>query len=161
MTFVFQLRGSKKMLTRPATRFWRQTTHALCALRLRLAFVGLLGVALERPLAVDAAPEGGVLPLLCGVLTASVSATLGLLLDASRELTALFSRDSTPLSWLSQSAGRWLGEPPSPFALYRDSSDFPALSWYSAALIGLAGAALSSLGGGFRRAEPYERQGRR
>jgi len=158
MPFVLQLRGSN--ISRPVTRFHRHAAHTLCALRFCLALFGLLCVVMERPL-IGVPADGGVLGLLCRLLTAAVSVTLGLLLDTSRELSEWLSLDPSPVWWLSQGARRWLAEPLSPLALYRDNSNLTVLSWYSATLLALLSAALSPLGCAFGRGEPETRTGER
>ncbi len=153
MTFVVELRDLKKNLPRPVPHFWQRV---LCVLRTRLAFLGLLGFALGSP--VIGAPSGGALALLCGVLSAAVSATLGLLCDASMALSALFSDDASPALRLGQRLSLCFGAPLSPFDICHESRSFPTVSGY--ALSALAACSLLLFGSGFSRRESVQRGGR-
>ena len=152
MTFVFELRDLKKSLPRPIAHFWQRAAELLCALRIRLALLGLLGFALERPFdAPVVTPSGGPLALLCGVLSAAVSATFGLLCDAGSGLSALFSEDASPLLRLEHRLSLGFGEPMLPFDICPGAGPFPPFSWPST--LALLASAVLLFGGSFRRAE--------
>src|SRR6187431_2627393 len=92
MTLVVELRDLKKSLPRPLSHLWRRASGLLCELRIRLALLGLLYLALDWPVGGGSAQSGGsLLPSLCGLLTAAVSATLGLV---SRPRSASRMRNS-------------------------------------------------------------------
>jgi hypothetical protein len=149
MTFVLELRELKKSLPRPVTHFWRRATGVVCALRLRLALLALLCLAFDCPVGGGLAPSGGGLALLCGVLTAAMSATLALVSDASLGLAALLSADTSPGSQLAQTLGLCLGQPLSPFDVCPEAGSFPAFSGYYLGV--LAACALLSFGCGLSR----------
>ncbi len=115
MTFVVELRELKKNLPGPLSHFWQRSARGLCALRIRLAPFGLLGLSFGFPVDASSAASGGVLAVLCAVLSAAVSATLGLLCDASSGLSALLSADASPAFRLGQRLSLCLGEPLLPF----------------------------------------------
>ena len=130
MTFVVELRDLKKGLPRPVTHLWRRSLDALCVLRVRLVCLALLVVALGYP--VDgSAPQLGVLAVLCAVLSAAVSATTGLLCDASSSLLALFGDPSSPLR-LQQRLSVCFAEPAFPLDICPATGPFPAFSGHRA-----------------------------
>lgn len=153
MTFVVELRDLKKSLPRPIVALlWQRAGELLCVLRIRLALLGLLGFALERPFDAPAvAPSGGALALLCGVLSAAVSATLGLLCDAGSGLSALFSEDASSLFRFEQKLSLCFGEPLFPFDICPGAGPFPPFSWHST--LALLACAVLLFGCSFRRAE--------
>jgi len=130
MTFVVELRDLKKNLPRPVGYFWRRSAESLCALRVRLAFFGLLGFAIDHAFDARIAHEGGVLASLCGVLSAAVSATLGLLGDFGVGVYALFSDDASPVLRLGQGLSLCFEEQVSPFDVCAAAAPFPAFSWH-------------------------------
>src|SRR5438477_10854306 len=111
MTIVVELRDLKKGLPRPITQLWQRATNALCVLRVRLACVALLGVALASPLEGGPAPYEGALAMLCAVLTAVVSATAGLLCDAGSDVLALFGDPANSAFRLQQGLSLCCTEP--------------------------------------------------
>ena len=135
MAFHVALHELKKNLTRPVTHFWPRASDVWCALRFRLAFLGLVGFALGFPFDAQVA-SGGVLGLLCGVLTAAVSAMLGLLYDAGAGLYALFSDDASALIPLGRRLSLCLAEPVLPFDICADARAFPPFSGHSALALG-------------------------
>jgi len=156
MTILVELRDLRKSLPGLGTHFWRRAVRALAFAWLRPLSLGLLGiVVLEGPIGAPVTPGAGVLPLLCGVLTAAVSATFGLLFNASAELSALFSDDGGQPFWAWQTLSHWFGEPGLPFDIYLDAAPIPTLSWRSA--LELATAALLVFAGSLRRQEAAER----
>jgi len=130
MTFVVELRDLKKSLPRPVTQLWQRSLDALCARRVRLAFLGLLLVALGYPVDGGAVSHDGVLATLCAVLTAAVSATAGLLCDASGDLLALFGDASSPAFGLPQGLNLCIAEPVLPLDICPAAGPFPAFSGY-------------------------------
>src|SRR4051794_36991902 len=110
MTFVVKLRNLKKSLPRRAPLLWQSAARQLCGLPVRVAVLGLLGVALECPVHESVTTGGGILALLCSVLTAAVSATLGLLGDTSSALSHLFGDYASPALRLGQPLGLCFGE---------------------------------------------------
>ncbi len=152
MTFVVELRELKKSLPQPVVRFWQRAAHELCALRTRLAFLGLLGVVLEYPVERGVTSNDGVLALLCGVLTAAVSATLGLLHDTGSLFSALFSDHASPVLLLGHRLSLCFEEPLLPFEVCPETGPFPAFS--GNCLFGLVASALLLFGCGFKRQEP-------
>lgn len=151
MTFVVELRELKKSLPRPVPRFWQRTAQGLCALRLRLAFLGLVGVVFDFPVARGVSSSAGVLASLCGLLTAAVSATLGLLRDTSVGLAALFS-DASPGFRLGQRLSLCFGEPLLPLDICPETGPFPTLS--GNCLFALGACAWLLFGCGFSRQRP-------
>jgi hypothetical protein len=151
MTFVVELRDLKKSLPRPVAHFWQQATGALCALRFRLAVLGLLGCALACPLDTGATASSGILALLCGVLTAAASATLGLLCDASSALSGLSEHANAALG-LGQRLDLRFTEPLLKFDICPETGPFPALSGHS--LVALAACAFLLFGPGLSHREP-------
>jgi len=149
MTFVVELRDLKKSLPRPLTHFWQRAVEVLCASRVRLAKFGLLAFALDCSLDASSAPGDGVLALLCGVLSAAVSATLGLLQNASNSLYALFSDEANPVLSLEQKLSLCFGEPIFAFDGCPEAGSFPSLPWHS--MVALAVCAFLIFGGGSRR----------
>jgi len=149
MTFVVELRDLKKILPQPLTHFWYRAPELLCLLRVRLALVSLLGFALDYHFDPRAAPSGGALALLCGLLSAAVSATLGLLCDASVGIAALFSNDANPVADLGQRLSLCFGEQVFPFDICAAAGTFPSFSWHSTVALMLC--SLLSFGCGFRR----------
>jgi|SRR6187431_3143471 len=159
MTLVVELRDLKKSLPRPLSHLWRRASGLLCELRIRLALLGLLYLALDWPVGGGSAQSGGsLLPSLCGLLTAAVSATLGLVSDPSIGLGALFSADANPGSQLGQRLSLCLGEPVFPFAVCPEAGSFPAFSGHY--LCALAACALFLFGCGLR-SEPARPNGNR
>jgi hypothetical protein len=150
MTLVVELRDLKKNLPRPVADLWRRAHGVVCALRVRLALFGLLCLALDWPVGGGAEASGGRLALLCGVLSAAMSATLGLLSDASVGLFALFSAETSQGSALGQTLSLCLGEPL--FEACPESASFSAFSGHY--LCALAACALFLFGCGFSRSEP-------
>jgi len=156
MTILVELRDLRKSLPGLGTHFWRRAVRALAFAWLRPLSLGLLGiVVLEGPIGAPVTPGAGVLPLLCGVLTAAVSATFGLLFNASAELSALFSDGGKPF-WPGQVLSHWFGEPGLPFDIYADAPLIPTLSWRSA--LGFGTAALLLLAGSVRPQESVKRR---
>jgi hypothetical protein len=156
MTFVVELRDLMKGLPRPVIHFWQRAADDLCALRVRVALLGvlgLLGLSLDCPLGASGA-AGGVPALLCGVLCAAVSATLGLLQNASSDLYALFSDDASPAFRLGQRLSPCFGEPLLSFDTCPEAGLFPVFSWHST--LALAICACLLLGCGPRRKESPE-----
>jgi hypothetical protein len=141
MTIVVELRDLKKGLPRPVTHFWQRSLDALCALRVRLVSLGLLLVALGYPVDGAAAPHDGVLASLCAVLTAAVSATAGLVCDASGDLLALFADPSSPAFELSQRISLCFAEPALRLDVCPAAGPFPTFSgqraWALAACVAL------------------------
>jgi hypothetical protein len=159
MTFVVELRDLKKSLPRPVAHFGRQALATLCALRVRLVFLSLLGCALDCPRNADITASSGVLALLCGVLTAAASATLGLFCDAGSELSALFGDHTSPVFGFGQRFGLHFTEPLSSFGICPAAAPFPMLSGHS--LCALGACALLLFGCGYRRQEAAQRSGGR
>lgn len=147
MTFAVELRDLKKSLPRPITLFWQRARGALCALRVRLVCLGLLAIAMGHPLDGGVAAHDSVLAALCEVLTAAVSATAGLLCDASSDLLALLGDPSSPLK--VQRLGLCLPESAFPLDICPASRPFPAFSGDRA--LALAACALFLFGCGFGR----------
>ena len=154
MTILVELREIRKRLPGLGTRSWRRSVRALAGLWIRLLSLSLLGIVLENPLGAPVTPGAGVLPLLCGVLTAAVSATFGLLFNASAELSALFSDGGKPC-WPWQVLSHWFGEPGLPLDIYADAPLIPTLSWRSA--LGFGTAALLLLAGSVRPQQSVKR----
>jgi hypothetical protein len=148
MTFVVELRDPKKSLPRPVSHFWQRAAEGLCTLRVRLAILGLLGLSLDCPLHASATRSGGTLALLCGILSAAVSATLGLLQNASSGMSAWFADDASPAFRLGQGLALCLGEPLFAFDICPETGPFPAVSWHST--LALAVSAFLLLGCGPR-----------
>ncbi|HKO48044.1 MAG TPA: hypothetical protein VJV79_09990 [Polyangiaceae bacterium] len=115
-------------------------------LRVRLALVSLLGAALDYYFAPKVAPSGGALALLCGVLSAAVSATVGLLRDASVGVSALFSADVSPAFRLGQRLSLCFGEQVFPFDICAEAGPFPSFSWHSTVALMLGSALLFGCG---------------
>lgn len=157
MTFVVELRVLKKRLPRPVPHFWQQTLGALCVLRVRLAFLGLLGCALDCPLDAGVTAGSGLLALLCGVLTAAASATLGLLCEASRALSGLVSDHTDAALQLDQGLYLHFTEPLLKFDIYANTGPFPTLSGHC--LCALGACALLLFGGGVGPRQPADRRG--
>ena len=132
MTIALELRDLKKNLPRPVSHFWRRGAGLLCALRVRLALFGLIGFLLDRAFDDQIARDGGVLASLCGVLSAAVSATLGLLFDFSADVYTLFSADASPVFRLGQRLSLCLGEQGWPFDACAAATPFPSFSWHFA-----------------------------
>jgi len=153
MTILVELREIRKRLPGLGIRSWRRSVRALAGSWILLP-LSLLGIVLENPLGAPVTPGAGVLPLLCGVLTAAVSATFGLLFDASAELSALFSDGGKPF-WPGQVLSHWFGEPGLPFDIYADAPLIPTLSWRSA--LGFGTAALLLLAGSVRPQQSVKR----
>jgi hypothetical protein len=149
MTSVVELRDPKKSLPRPVAHLWQRGALLLCALRIRLAFLGLLGFALDYPFDAKVAPSGGVLALLCSVLSAAVSATLGLLCAASVAFYTLFCDDPSPVFRVGQGLSPCFGEQVFPFAICAEAGPFPSFSWPSTLALTLC--ALLLFGCGSRR----------
>jgi hypothetical protein len=154
MTFVLDVRDRKKSLLRPVIHFWQRAGELLYVLRKHLALLGVLGFALDYPFAPKAAPIGSVLPLLCGVLSAAVSATLALLCNASIGLYSLFSDDASPLFRIGQRFNLCLGEPAFTSDICPEAGPFPAFSGHCA--LALVACALFLFGGGVSRKQPAE-----
>ena len=152
MTFVAELRDSKKSPPRPTAHFWQRVASELCGLRVRVAFLGMLGVALDYALDRSVTSSDSVLALLCSVLTAAVSATLGLLRDTSIGLGSLFSDHASPVLQFGQELGLCFGEPPLPLDICPEAGPFPALSGNG--LFALVACAVLLFGCGFSRQEP-------
>jgi len=152
MTFVVELRDLKKSLPRPVTHLWKRSLDALCALRVRLVSLGLLLVALGYPVDGGAAPHDGVLATLCAVLTAAVSATAGLLCDASGGLLALFGDPSSLAFKLPQRLSLCFAEPVLPLDICPAAGPFPTFSGHRA--WALAACVMFMFGCGFRRRTP-------
>lgn len=157
MTFVVELRVLKKSLPRPVTHFWQRTWGALCALRIRLAFLGLLGCALDCPLDAGVTAGSGLLALLCGVLTAAASATLGLFCEASSALSALVNDHTGGVLQHEHGLYPHFAEPLLKFDICPETGPFPALSGHC--LCALGACALLLFGGGFSRRTPANRHG--
>jgi len=157
MTFVVELRDLKKSLPRPVTHFWQQAASALCALRVRLAFLGLLGCAMDCPLDASVTAGSGVLALLCGVLTAAASATLGLMCDATSALSGLLGDYASPAWRLDRGLGLHFAEPQLKFDICPQAGPFPALSGHS--LVALVACALLLFGSGFSHREHAKQRG--
>jgi len=154
MTFVVQLRDLKRLPRRAPLLLWQHATRQLCGLPVRVAVLGVLGVALEYP--VDSVTaSGGILALLCNVLTAAVSATLGLLGDTSSALSPLFGDYASPALRLGQPLSLCFGEPLLALDICPEAGAFPALS--RNCLLALVACALLLFGCGFSRQEPAKR----
>ena len=149
MTFVVELRDLKKSLPRPVTHLWQRLPDALCTQRVRLVFLGLLLVALGYPVDAGASPHAGLLATLCAVLTAAVSATAGLLCDATGDLLALFADPSSPAFKLPQGLGLCFAEPVLPLDICPTTGPFPTFSGHRA--LALAACVVLLFGCGFRR----------
>ena len=145
MTFVVELRDLKKSLPRPIALFCQRATETLCILRFRLACVGLLGLALGYPAGAGGAPRDGVLGVLCAVLTALLSATTGLMCDASSGLSTLLGEQSSSVLKLSQC----FAEPVFPLDIAPTGGPFPTFSGHRA--LALAACALFLFGCGVGR----------
>ena len=159
MTFVVELRDLKKSLPRPLTYWWPHAANALCFVRVRLACVALLAVALGYPVEAGPAPHDGVLAMLCGVLTAAVSATTGLLCDASSSVLALFGDPSSSAFRVHQSLGLCFAEPVLPLDICPATGPFPAFSGHR--VWALAACAVFLFGCNFgRRASARQSAGR-
>ena len=158
MTFVVELRDLKKSLPRPITYLWARAADALCAVRVRLVCVALLGLALGYPVEAGAAPHGGVLAMLCAVLTAAVSATAGLLCDASSGLLALLG-DPTNQALGFQHLGLCFDESALPLDICPAAGPFPTFSGQRA--LALAACAVFLFGCSFRRRRPVQQGARR
>ena len=154
MTFVVELRDLKKSLPRPVTHFWQRSVDALRALRVRLVFLGLLVVALGYPVEGGAAPHDGVLATLCAVLTAAVSATAGLLCDASGGLLGLLGDPSSPAFKLPQRLSLCFAEPALPLDICPATGPFPTFSGHRA--WALAACVVLSFGCGYLRRMPVK-----
>jgi hypothetical protein len=157
MTFVVELRDLKRGLPRPIIHFWRRAADALCALRVRLAFLGLLGCALDCPLDASVTAGSGVLALLCGVLAAAASATLGLICDASSALSGLLGEHASPAFRLDRGLGLRFAEPVIKFDICPETGPFPAFSWHC--LVALVACALLLFGSGFSHRERAKQRG--
>ena len=156
MTFVVELRDLKKCLPRPVTHLWQWSLKSLCVLRVRLACLGLLAVALGYPVDGVAASQGDVLAMLCALLTAAVSATAGLLCDASSDLLALFGDPSSPAFKFPHQLGMCFAEPVFPLDVCAAAEPFPTFSGHRA--WALAACAVFLFGCGFgRRAQGLAR----
>ena len=132
MAFQIALHDLKKNLSRPVTHFWQRAEGECCGLRIRPTFLVLLGFAFYSPLDARVAAGGGVLGLLCGLLTAAVSAMLGLVYDASIGVYALLGNDANSLLPLGQRLGLCFEEPVFAFDIC-SSRPFPP-QWAQAAL---------------------------
>jgi len=152
MTFVVELRDLKRSLPRPVTHLWHRTTHAVCVVRVRLACLGLLVVALGYPVDASSGSRDGVLGMLCAVLTAAVSAATSLLCDTGNALFALFSDQSGPTLRLEEKLGLWFADPASPFDICPATGAFPDFSLQRACA--LAACALILFGCGFGHRKP-------
>lgn len=128
MTFVVELRDLKKSLPRPVTQLWQRSIGALCAPRLRLGCLGLLVLAIGYPVDNAVGPHDSVLAMLCAVLTAAVSATAGLLCDASSTLLALFGDPPSPAFALGQRLSLCFSEPALPLDVCPTPGPFPTFS---------------------------------
>ena len=155
MTFVVELRDLKRGLPRPLSHFWQRAAKMFCALRLKLAFISLLCLALDWPADGKLAPRSGVLASVCGVLTAAVSATLTLMSDACSGLSALFSDDLSALFPFGQGLSLCLEGSVFPFDVCRQAGTFPAFSGYST--LALLACALLLFGCSFSRQKPGSR----
>jgi hypothetical protein len=153
MTFVVELRNLKKSLPLRAPLLWQSAARQLCGLP--AAALGLLGVALEFPVNESVTASGGILALLCSVLTAAVSATLGLLGDTSSALSRLFGDHASPALRLGQPLSLCFGEPLLPLDICPEAGAFPTLS--GNCLLALVACALVLFGCGFSRQEPAKR----
>jgi hypothetical protein len=125
MTNVLELRDLKKHVPRPVTLLWSRTAERVCALRGRLALLSLLVLALDCSFSPRVAPNGGVLASLCAVLSAAVSAALGLVCDARFGLYTLINDDAGQLAGQWQRVGEYLGAPVFAFDMCREVSPFP------------------------------------
>jgi hypothetical protein len=93
--------------------------------------------------------------MLCAVLTALVSATTGLLCDASSDIAAALGDYSNSALRLSQC----FGEPLLPFDISSVSAPFPGFS--GDRVCALAACALFLFGCGYGRGEPTRQRGAR
>ncbi|HYP97104.1 MAG TPA: hypothetical protein VER96_00430 [Polyangiaceae bacterium] len=159
MTFVVELRDLKKSLPRPLTYWWPHPASALCLVRVRLACLALLAVALGYPVEPGAVPHDGVLAALCGLLTAAVSAMTSLLCDASSSVLALFGDPSSSAFKVPQSLGVCFAEPVLPLDICPAAGPFPTFSGHR--VWALAACAVFLFGCGFgRRASAQQGAGR-
>jgi hypothetical protein len=149
MTFVLELRDLKKSLPRPVTHLWQRSREAFCAQRVRLVFLGLLLLALGYPVDGGTAPHDSVLATLCAVLTAAVSATAGLLCDASGDLLALLGNPSSPAFELPHQLSLCFAEPVLPLDICPATGPFPTFSGHRA--WALVACVVFSFGCGFGR----------
>jgi len=149
MTIVVELRDLKKSLPRPVSHFWQRASQGLCMVRVRIACLCLLGLALGYPADAEAVPRDGVLAMLCAVLTAAVSATIGLLCDASSGLSGWFFDHSSPAFRLEQRFSVCFGEQVFPFDLCPAGGTFPTFS--AQRLCALVACALLLFGCGLHR----------
>lgn len=149
MTFVVELRDLKKSLPRPIAYLWARTAGALCAVRVRVACLALLGLALGYPVEAGAAPHDGVLAMLCAVLTAAVSATTGLLCGASSALLALFGVSSNQTLGFEHHLNLCFAEPSFPLDICPAAGPFPTFSGQRA--LALAACAVFLFGCSFGR----------
>ncbi|HYQ42277.1 MAG TPA: hypothetical protein VER11_09915 [Polyangiaceae bacterium] len=152
MTLVVELRDLKKSLPRPVTHLWHRTARAVCGVRVRVACLGLLIIALGDPLDAGSGSRNGVLGMLCAVLTAAVSAATSLLCDTGSALFALFGDQSSPALGLGQKLGLCFADPASPFDICPATGAFPAFSLQRACA--LAACALILFGCGFGHRKP-------
>ena len=150
MAVVIELRDLKKGLFRPVSCCWERSVHALCVLRVRVACVGLLGIALGYPLD---DPRESALVSLCDVLTAAVSATFALLCDATNGVSALLSLP--PIFGFARRLNLCFEEPLSPFDTCPTAAPFPAFS--ALRLCALGACALLLFGCSFGQREPAGR----
>jgi hypothetical protein len=152
MTIVLALRDLKKNLVRPVSHLWPRAERRWCVVRVRLAFLGLLGLLLGDPLNPGLIADGHALAVLCGVLSAAVSAAVGLLCDASVGLCVLFRDDTSPVFRLGRRLSLCPEEQVFPLDLCLDAGPFPAFSLQS--MIALLLCSLFLFGAGFRRTAP-------
>jgi len=136
MTFVVELRELKKSLPRPFIQWWARSLDSLCVVQVRAACLLLLVVALGYPVDGGLAPHDGVLAMLCAVLTAAVSATTGLLCDASSDVLALFGDPTNPAAKLHQQLSLHFGQPVFPLDICPADGPFPTFSGHRAWLFG-------------------------
>jgi hypothetical protein len=159
MTFVVDLRDLKKSLARPVTHFWQRSLGALCVLRVRAVLLALLLVSLGYPVDGGAAPHDGALAMVCAVLTAFVSATVGLLCDASSGVLALFGDPSSPAFKLQERLGLCFAEPVLPLEFCPAAGPFPAFSGHR--VWALAACTLFLFSCSFRRGAPAQQGAQR
>jgi len=155
MTFVVELRDLKKSLPRPVAHFWQRVVELACVLRIRLVLLGLLGLALDYAFPPKVAPSGGAPALLCSVLSAAVSATLGLLGDASTGLYTLFGDSASPLFRLGQRLNLCFGEPVFALDICSEVGSFPTFSGHCT--LALVACALFLFSGGVNQREVARR----
>ena len=98
-----------------------------------------------------------MLALLCGVLTAAASATLGLMCDASSALSGLFGDQTSLVFRFDRGLSLRFAEPLLKFDICPEAGPFPALSGHC--LVGLAACAVLLFGTGFGHPEHAKQRG--